>query len=397
MKCNMSLDEAYRLHFGRADNPHLIFSPYRICPLGAHVDHQHGVVTGFAFDKGIELLFSPTDSGKIEMCSLSFEGLVAFNVRNTIDAVQHNWGDYVRGATFALKQKYDLRRGFRGVIKGSMPIGGLSSSAAALVSYVMALAYANGLELSPMEVVEFASYAEREYVGLRNGILDQACVVLCRKDALLSLDTSDNDYRILPVNPAMKDFEIAVFFSGVTRSLIGTDYNLRVSECKTAAWCMQAYKDIPLHDFEQTRLRDVPRALFDEVGERMPARFRRRAEHFYAECDRVQRGVEAWLRGDIEGFGRLVFESCRSSIDNYECGSEELKALYEIMLATEGIYGGRFSGAGFKGCCIALIDPAYRESIERRVSEEYLSRYPQYRELFEVHFCRTEAGARFVY
>ena len=23
-----------------------IFSPYRVCPLGAHVDHQHGIVTG---------------------------------------------------------------------------------------------------------------------------------------------------------------------------------------------------------------------------------------------------------------------------------------------------------------------------------------------------------------
>ena len=23
-----------------------IFSPYRVCPLGAHVDHQHGLVTG---------------------------------------------------------------------------------------------------------------------------------------------------------------------------------------------------------------------------------------------------------------------------------------------------------------------------------------------------------------
>ncbi len=25
-----------------------IFSPYRVSPLGAHVNHQHGLVTGFA-------------------------------------------------------------------------------------------------------------------------------------------------------------------------------------------------------------------------------------------------------------------------------------------------------------------------------------------------------------
>ena len=28
------------------------------------------------------------------------------------------------------------------------------------------------------------------------------------------------------------------------------------------------------------------------------------------------------------------------------------------MTRTDGIYGGRFSGAGFKGCCMALIDPS---------------------------------------
>ena len=32
-----------------------IFSPYRVCPLGAHVDHQHGIVTGFAINKGVDL------------------------------------------------------------------------------------------------------------------------------------------------------------------------------------------------------------------------------------------------------------------------------------------------------------------------------------------------------
>ena len=32
-----------------------IFSSYRVCPLGAHVDHQHGLVTGFAIDKGVDL------------------------------------------------------------------------------------------------------------------------------------------------------------------------------------------------------------------------------------------------------------------------------------------------------------------------------------------------------
>ena len=55
----------------------------------------------------------------------------------------------------------------------------------------------------------------------------------------------------------------------------------------------------------------------------------------------------------------MSFESGESSIYKYETGSAELKTLYDIMRNTDGIYGGRFSGAGFKGCCMALFDPAY--------------------------------------
>lgn len=31
----------------------MAFTPYRICPIGAHVDHNLGKLTGFAIDKGI--------------------------------------------------------------------------------------------------------------------------------------------------------------------------------------------------------------------------------------------------------------------------------------------------------------------------------------------------------
>ena len=46
------------------------------------------------------------------------------------------------------------------------------------------------------------------------------------------------------------------------------------------------------------------------------------------------------------------------------------------MKETKGIYGGRFSGAGFKGCCMALIDPAFEESITEKVTREYLKEFP---------------------
>ena len=393
------LFDAYRTFFGKGDALYQLFSPYRICPLGAHVDHQHGLFSFFAFIFGLNFLFSATETGKVEMCSLSFEGLTTFNINKEIEARQNNWGDYLRGAVWALQKDFQLKKGVRGVVKGCMPIGGLSSSAALLCGFVMAVEKVNNLGLDKMQIIKYASLAEREYVGLRNGILDQACVVLCEADKLLYLDTKNSQYELLPFGDGANSilpFRIGIFFSGVTRKLTGTDYNLRVSECKTAAWSLQAYDHIPLKEFEDTRLRDVSQEVFDEHGGKMPERFMKRARHFYSECNRVKEGVDAWKAGDIKRFGNYIFESCESSINNYECGSPELIAIYEIMKETDGIYGGRFSGAGFKGACIALIDPKKEDEIRVNLTKEYLKRFPEYKDTFEVFFCDPNNGVEFL-
>ena len=168
-----------------------IFSPYRVCPLGAHVDHQHGLVTGFAIDKGVDLWWTPSGSpclggeedplnppvygeSHVHLESKTFEGTVDFDIDAPTLMKQGNWGDYARGAKFALQKRFKLQTGITGTIKGSLPVGGLSSSAAVLIAYVMAFAKANNITLAPFEVMKIASEAEREYIGLNNGLLDQA-------------------------------------------------------------------------------------------------------------------------------------------------------------------------------------------------------------------------------
>lgn len=373
-----------------------IYSPYRVCPLGAHVDHQHGLVTGFAINKGVDLWFNVREDSKVRLTSLSFEGEVEFDMAMRSEVREKHWGDYARGAKYALKKRFELSKGIEGVIKGSLPVGGLSSSAAVLIAYVMAFAKANGIKLQPFEVVQIASEAEREYIGLNNGILDQSCIALGKKDGLLFLDCDTNDYRIISRNPQMPEFEIGIFFSGLTRSLVNSDYNLRVYECKTAAWNMLAYHNQPLKTFEKTFLRDIPKETFDKTRDMMPLRFARRAEHFYSEYRRVRQGVTAWETGNLQLFGKLSFDSCESSIHNYECGSPELISIYNIIRPLQGVYGGRFSGAGFKGAVIALVDPKYKEHIEKELTGQYLTEYPEYTDTFKVYWVKPDDGARFV-
>ena len=145
-----------------------------------------------------------------------------------------------------------------------------------------------------------------------------------------------------------------------------------------------------------TFLRDMPKTTFEETRVAMPRLFARRAERFYSEYRRVRQGVTAWESGNMKLFGKLSFDSCESSIHNYECGSPELIAIYEIMRSLPGVYGGRVSGAGFKGACIALINPEFKESIEREMTMRYLEQYPEYEQTFKVFFVKPDNGARFV-
>ena len=66
------------------------------------------------------------------------------------------------------------------------------------------------------------------------------------------------------------------------------------------------------------------------------------------------------------------------------------------MRSLPGVYGGRFSGAGFKGACIALVDPAYKEEIEKTLINRYLAQFPEYEQTFQVFWVRPGDGARFV-
>ncbi len=372
----------------------IAFCPYRVCPLGAHSDHQLGKVTGLAIDKGIKIAYKTKHNGVIELCSLQFEQRAQWHIADVPKTKQNDWADYLRGATCILKQKYPLSVGICGVIEGSLPIGGLSSSAAVTISFLSALCRANGIVLSEHEMIITALRAENEYVGVSCGKLDQSCEVYCRKDKLLYLDTKDDSFELIERHPAMKPYRIAVFFSGIERNLAGSKFNMRVDECRSAAYALKAFAGMEYGKIAETNLRDVPREVYDRYKDRLPEPWRLRAEHWYTEYERVEAGVEAWRRGDIGEFGRLSFESGKSSIENYQTGSPELKELYEIMRRTDGIYGGRFSGAGFKGCCMALVDPAYIDSITEKVTGAYLKVFPALKGKFSVHICDSADGVR---
>ena len=68
MKCYENFLEIYK-----REPLGVAFCPYRICPIGAHSDHQFGKVTGMAINAGVRIAYGVKQNGVVELSSAQFE------------------------------------------------------------------------------------------------------------------------------------------------------------------------------------------------------------------------------------------------------------------------------------------------------------------------------------
>jgi galacturonokinase len=369
----------------------MVFAPYRICPLGAHIDHQGGRVTGMALDQGVLLAYASVPTPEARMASLDFPGEVRFSFREIPDRQADEWGNYLRGAVQALQQRYYLSTGLVGVTQGSVSEGGLSSSAAVGVAYLLSLEDVNGLRVSAEENILLDQFIENVYLGLQNGILDQSTILLSRRGHLTLIDCATVQHERVPQPDSMPPCAILIAFSGLRQALIGTDYNRRVAEGTEAARVLLRAAD---RVDEKPLLGNVTAIEYEAFRDRLTGAIARRAAHFFSETQRVRRGIDAWRLGNLAEFGCLMTASGDSSIRNYECGAPPLIELYRLLAEAEGVYGTRFSGAGFRGCCLALVRPENAEAIAARVREAYVQRFPDLAASSRMMLCQGDDGAR---
>ncbi|KAG8376349.1 hypothetical protein BUALT_Bualt09G0053900 [Buddleja alternifolia] len=381
----------------------VVVSPYRICPLGAHIDHQGGIVSAMTINTGILLGFVPSDDSQVVIQSGQFEGEVRFSVDeeqlpriasilNGSDQVkgassplrQGSWGHYPRGALYALQKRGNqIKQGIIGFICGAegLDSSGLSSSAAVGVAYLLAFESANNLIISPTDNIEYDRLIENEYLGLKNGILDQSAILLSSYGCLTCMNCKTKEHRLIRsperdhYSKKEKELKILLAFSGLKQALItNPGYNSRVAECQEAAKILlQASGNEGLEPL----LSNVELEVYEEHKGDLDPNLARRAEHYFSENSRVIKGLEAWASGNMEDFGKLISASGLSSIQNYESGCEPLIQLYEILLKAPGVYGARFSGAGFRGCCIAFVDADRALDAATFIKEEYPKLQPE--------------------
>lgn len=311
---------------------------------------------------GTTLTYTPSDDHRIYIKSDPF-GTTEFSIGGEIDPM--HWARYAQAAAHLLRGQ--LKRGMKAHVSGSLSGAGLSSSASVSLAYLKALADVNELELSNEQLVQLEYQLEHDVLGLQIGLLDPLTIVHGRRDALLFMDTITASVTPIVDSPSNASAWI-VAYSGVSRELTKSGFNTRVLECYQAASML---KD------GAGRLSDVPRELFEEKKASLPEHLRRRAEHFYGEVERVHQGAQVWKDLNMEWFGKLMDQTCESSIRLYETGSEILVQLHEIASSTRGIYGSRFSGGGYGGCVIALAQRDLAENAAMEIADRFSARHPE--------------------
>lgn len=362
-----------------------VVSPYRISPIGAHVDHQGGAVLGRTIDQYTVMAYVVADSAEI---SFHVPTLNPSTYTFTPDdpMPESGWGRYAHAAAKALHRHQALQRGIRGNVIGTLLGAGLSSSASVILAYLHALADANGIVLTSAEYVELARQVENEFLGLNNGIQDQTAISFGNAKALLHMNNVER--IVTPIADAGNVDKVCFLlaYSGFSRELLGSGFNNRVAECREAAALLHA---------GATVLGDVPMELRnDDRLAALPDHLARRARHYFGEVARVEAGRAAWAAGDWVDFGRNMNQSCYSSINYYESGSQPLVDLHTIASGIDGVYGSRFSGGGYGGCLIMLVERAKADAIGEAVLSSYLDIYPEKSKIAKVFVAGFEAGVR---
>ncbi len=339
-------------------------APGRLEILGNHTDYNQGLVLSAAVAQRTEFAIAPVSGKKCTLCDFRDGSRVEFELDEIDQAKPKDWSNYVKGMIVGLRNRGINVGAFEGAILSTVPLSaGMSSSAALEVAAGFAFGAAFDIELPKADWARLGQGVENNYLGVATGLLDQFSSIFGHHNALIL-----SDFRTVEVLKTVnlhEGYVLVVANSMVKHNLVDSEYNVRRKDCESAA------SKIGMVVKSVRALRDVTPAMLEINAHLLTRQEYRRALHIVGENDRVRRGVEFLEQGRIEEFGKLLFESHRSSIENFENSCPELDFLVEQAKSIPGCLGARLSGGGFGGISIHLVAEAEADLYCQRLAAAF--------------------------
>src|SRR3954447_9312650 len=246
----------FRERFGPTAQPSVYRAPGRVNLIGEHTDYNLGFVLPVALDLATYIAAAPNGDGKLRIYSENRQEQREFDT-STLATVERTgeWSDYPVGVAQELVRAGMPVDGANLLIRSTVPDGsGLSSSAALEVS--SALAMLAGREFDPLELAKLCQRAERNFVGVPCGIMDQYISIFGREHSAVEIDCRSLGHRLVKLPEGITFLAVN---SEVKHELSGSAYRDRVKECATAVEIIQTvYADVQsLRDVSEEQLAAV--------------------------------------------------------------------------------------------------------------------------------------------
>ena len=249
-------------------------------------------------------------------------------------------------------------------VASSVPIGaGLSSSAALTVAGARTLGALAGRRLDAPTLVDVASRAEHEQVGVRGGRMDQTIAVYGKRGTALLFETGSGRLSRVPLPGRVWLIE-----TGVSHKLTGGELNERRRECEAALLVLQRrWPD--LRFLAGLPVSDLP------VAERLlDAPLARRVRHVVTETARVYAAVDVLRAGNLPRLGSLLVEGHESLRAEYQSSCPEADFLVESAVR-HGAHGARLTGAGWGGAVLMLAPEDRERAVVQGVRRDFADRF----------------------
>ncbi len=354
----------------------VVRAPGRVNLIGEHTDYNDGFVLPIAIDRAVWIALGPTTTQQVILHSMELKRSAEFSLEN-IKYENQGWVEYIKGVAWALQQAGYLLKGWEGLIVSDIPVGaGLSSSAALELAATRAFAAVSGYPWEAIKMAQIGQQAEREWVGVNCGIMDQMVSAMGHAGHGLLIDCRSLKTESVPLPP---DITVVVLDTATRRGLVDSAYNERRQQCKMAA-----------RFFGVPALRDVSQTEFDAKAEALDPVVFRRSRHVIGENIRTLQAANVMSQKDAMKLGQLINASHVSLRDDFEVSSPELDQMVDCAQQESACYGARLTGAGFGGCAIAIVDSSAVQNFTETVTINYRTAtgLPP-----EIYVCTATDGA----
>ena len=340
-------------------------APARINLIGEHIDYNGGKVLPAAISLYIKAWVRKNNTKDVRLYSSLNDHLYIYPITNIEYKEEQGWTNYPLGMIYTLqKHGYNINEGLDIYYTSNIPAGsGLSSSACLLDLTCFILSEEFNLNISKKDIAIFAKESENDFNNLSCGIMDQAAISLGKEKKAILIDTANfsYEYKDIKLNDG---YTIVVMSTNKPRKLTESKYNERVNECNIGLKTLQ--KEYKINNLCELSSNDLPK-----IKELLDPLIYKRVKHVITENERVYRFIEEMKDDNVYNMGQILNESDESLRCDYEVTGLHLDTLTSVSRNHPACLGSRMTGAGFGGCCIAIVKEKDIKDFTKVVKRKY--------------------------